>query len=656
MRLESVTAVAFGPFQGETLALAPGMTLVHGPNEAGKSSWHAALYAGLCGTRRGRGSPRREEAAFAERHRPWEGARWEVVAAVQLEDGRRIELRHDLLGRVDCRATDLALGRDCSDEIVHEGSPDGSRWLGLDRRSFLATACVQQADLLAVTQDAALLQEHLQRAASGPGADATAARAIEQIERFRSERIGSDRVASARPLRQAMLAVERARAGAAEARASHETYLRLREEEERRREHAARVEQGLLVFRAAQAQRDLASARRRLERARVLAASLAEPRANDDALADEVVVETEQRLAAARRRADDLAGGGHGLAVLVAATALLAGGLVALAFGQLTAGLVLLILGLGGLAWSLARRGSPAQAEAVKEVQRLAEAVARQARERSERAAAAAKAEAERSELAALLGGGSLESLAEDADRREGALRRMEVQVDVGMAAAVALDEDVDARLEQLEAEARQARQAWATASGQAAQQQASTAGVAEAEETLAAAQADLEALRALNRTLDLTRAFLERAQERAHRGVAPVLAESVRAWLPRVTAGRYVDARVDPLTLRVVVQGQDSRWSEAPLLSHGTAEQVYLLLRVAMARHLTRKGEVCPLILDDVTVHCDADRERAVLATLRELSGERQVILFSQEQAVLDWAERTLAPPRDAIVRLSVR
>ncbi|MYG18353.1 MAG: AAA family ATPase, partial [Gemmatimonadales bacterium] len=46
MRFESVTAHRFGPFRDETLELAPGMNVVFGRNEAGKSSWHAALYAG----------------------------------------------------------------------------------------------------------------------------------------------------------------------------------------------------------------------------------------------------------------------------------------------------------------------------------------------------------------------------------------------------------------------------------------------------------------------------------------------------------------------------------------------------------------------------------------------------------------------------------
>jgi len=37
VRFESLVAHAFGPLVDETLELAPGMNIVYGPNEAGKS-------------------------------------------------------------------------------------------------------------------------------------------------------------------------------------------------------------------------------------------------------------------------------------------------------------------------------------------------------------------------------------------------------------------------------------------------------------------------------------------------------------------------------------------------------------------------------------------------------------------------------------------
>jgi uncharacterized protein YhaN len=187
---------------------------------------------------------------------------------------------------------------------------------------------------------------------------------------------------------------------------------------------------------------------------------------------------------------------------------------------------------------------------------------------------------------------------------------------------------------------------------GQVARDSGRVPSVPEAEEAHAAAQAELERVERLEHTLERTRAFLQDAVERVHRDLAPVFAESLGRWLPRITPG-YREAIVDPATLEVQVRTPDGSLRPATSLSHGTAEQVYLLLRVALAERLTRPGEVCPLLLDDVTVQSDEERTRRILDLLHELARERQIVLFSQEADVLAWAERSLDSDRDRLVRL---
>ncbi|HXQ96658.1 MAG TPA: AAA family ATPase, partial [Candidatus Acidoferrales bacterium] len=213
MRVESVTARAFGPFHGDRLDLAPGLTVVAGPNEAGKSTWHAAARAAICGVPRRRGRPTAAEQEFADLHRPWDRPdEWSVVARLALDtDGRHVEIRQDLGERLDSAAIELPIGRTVTDEILTDGSPDASRWLGLDRDAFASTVCVDQAEILAVTRVAGSLQQHLQRAAATRGSDATAAEAIDRLRRFRSEQVGLDRPNSVRPLRQAIEWRDRAR-------------------------------------------------------------------------------------------------------------------------------------------------------------------------------------------------------------------------------------------------------------------------------------------------------------------------------------------------------------------------------------------------------------------------------------------------------------
>ena len=273
MRVDSVTARAFGPFHGEQLDLAPGLTVVAGPNEAGKSTWHAAVRAAICGMPRRRGRATGAEQQFADLHRPWDRPdEWLVSARLALDEGERcIEIRQDLGERLDSSAIELPIGRSVTGEILNDGSPDASRWLGLDRDAFAATVCVDQADILAVTAAAVSLQQHLQRAAATRGSDATAAEAIELVKRFRSEHVGLDRPNAVRPLRQAIELHDAARQALGTARAEHARYLEMAAAADEARQAHARAELRLRSAEVAGARREAESAVERARRARVLA-------------------------------------------------------------------------------------------------------------------------------------------------------------------------------------------------------------------------------------------------------------------------------------------------------------------------------------------------------------------------------------------------
>ena len=179
MRIESVTAHAFGPLAGETLALAPGLTVVSGVNESAKSSWHASLYAALCGRGRGDAAQTPEDRRLLERYKPWDGSPWLVSAVLVLDDGRRLEICQDLDDATASTVTELGdedgvvTRTDITSEVLTAGVPDASRWLGLDRSAFGAVALVNQAEHRAVRDAAHGLQQYLVgpprvRAAAGP--------------------------------------------------------------------------------------------------------------------------------------------------------------------------------------------------------------------------------------------------------------------------------------------------------------------------------------------------------------------------------------------------------------------------------------------------------------------------------------------------------
>ncbi len=866
MRIESVTAHAFGPFVEAVLDLLPGLNVIYGPNESAKSSWHAAIYAALCGMRRGRGAIRREDQSFKDLHQPWSGKSWRVSARIRLQDGRTIEMRQDLAGLVDCRAWDMVLGRDVSSEIIFDGTPDASRWLGLDRHAFLATACVRQAELLEILRDPQMLQEHLQRAADTAGKDETAAKALQLIDEFLRERVGQDRVNANKPLRTAIVRLSEATENLERARSEHGIFLELAAQCEAATASAADLEHQLRLLEAASAIREASSWSQRSKRALALDSRYRNgppPAPQDEELQHEVssaitewetrptaiiltglsAAELNQQIASlpavpdgdrapkpevmdahsayrdAKRRvelhaqtqpqspplpntvgasAEELREIAYDLSIseptvapelktraeqtrsklrrarvifqLVAFGAVAAGissgyaareghlplatilgsSTIALALSALllrvsslsklgekvqeadlahdsaerahgewskrvanarsraeTLGIepkpgilrtvadqldrarshaqelalwqrnqialgnaldvakaslsraltnsgldvsrnleeavvayVLACQDRAELAMQSSRRGDlqnqltmreaaeiavkRAQDERVKAAGRLRAVADRcQIREpvdetaivdrlrawvrsRAEAAAAYLTACGEWAELQQLIGGGTLGELQSEALRREQFANEQRAGIEAHDLAALRIESDQVRQLERLRRELRQAGSDADRLQGQCTIKASQLIAVSDAEEEFEAATRELTAVRRREHTLNATKDFLLRAQEQIHRTIAPLLAATVKTWLPTVTAARYVDVAVDPEDLCVRVKDVTGEWRNAALLSRGTSEQIFLLLRMAMATRLTRPGEVCHLLSDDVTVQFD--------------------------------------------------
>ncbi len=739
MRFDSVRAHPFGPFEDATLTLAHRVTVVYGPNEAGKSSWHAALYAGLCGLRRGRGAARAEDRDFENRHRPWDdaGRGWAVTAVIALGDGRRVELLQDLANR-SCSATDADLaGRDYANEIVYDGAPDGSHFLGLNRNIFLGVACVRQADVLGVLGDSEALQEDLQRAAATAGADATAARALELLEECLRERVGTSR-ATKKPLAVARQRLDAAREALDAARGQHEDYARRLAELERHMQEAALRERRLVALRALIAEEDAADAERHAERGAELQSHFPggapRPTVEDDHLFNQVAdalarwqalpgatppagktVEELEREAAELVASPIEAGAAASAAEPAGASewALSLGGVsVAAGIGFFLAdlpipGIVASIAGAGVLAWrSLSKRPEPLsrpdnaatktlieervtllqshmeqrraaerryaaameqRTQAAKTLRAAAVAadVAAEGseeqvkglvewrRRRQERVAGQERLGAQWDELQQVRAGRTVDDLRAHAGRLRDDANRLTATVEADVMAEVRRESPAADQLGRFEEDARAARAARDTFRGEMHQREANLPSVVGAEEELETAERELAHVQQLGKTLETTIDFLQRAEERVHRDIAPILKKTVLEWLPHVTGGRYDECKVNPESLEVDVRGGTGPWRDASYLSRGTAEQVYLLLRLALARHLTRPGENCPMILDDVVAACDAGRKAAVLETLWAISRETQVILFTHEDDVLAWAREHLSEPEDRVVVL---
>jgi energy-coupling factor transporter ATP-binding protein EcfA2 len=73
------------------------------------------------------------------------------------------------------------------------------------------------------------------------------------------------------------------------------------------------------------------------------------------------------------------------------------------------------------------------------------------------------------------------------------------------------------------------------------------------------------------------------------------------------------------------------------------------------MAEHLVTTDESAPLLLDEVTAQSDPERKLRMLDVLHALSADRQIVLFSHDAEVMEWAALALREPRDRLIWLGV-
>ena len=77
--------------------------------------------------------------------------------------------------------------------------------------------------------------------------------------------------------------------------------------------------------------------------------------------------------------------------------------------------------------------------------------------------------------------------------------------------------------------------------------------------------------------------------------------------------------------------------------MSEGTADQLYLALRLASLQTYLDDHEPMPLVVDDILVNFDNARALAALKALADLSKRTQVLFFTHHDHLVDLARSAL-------------
>ena len=122
----------------------------------------------------------------------------------------------------------------------------------------------------------------------------------------------------------------------------------------------------------------------------------------------------------------------------------------------------------------------------------------------------------------------------------------------------------------------------------------------------------------------------LGRADAELQSRFSPQLAQKAADYMDYLTDGRY-DELVLARDLSAKARSTDDPTPrDTAYLSAGTADLLYLSVRLALCELTCPADDPCPLVLDDTLVNFDDARAGRAMALFREIAQHRQVILFT--------------------------
>ena len=182
------------------------------------------------------------------------------------------------------------------------------------------------------------------------------------------------------------------------------------------------------------------------------------------------------------------------------------------------------------------------------------------------------------------------------------------------------------ARLSAAEGELSRLRSGLAMAQGEL-----NTLGDREALQTRREAiQEELDRRRAEYDALGAALAALEQAHSGLQARFSPALNRRAGGLLAELTGGKYDKVALTQQFEALAEEHDGLQPRRALTLSQGTADQLYLAVRLAVCELVLPAEEPCPLVLDDALANFDDGRCALALEALARLGEERQILLFT--------------------------
>ncbi|PYS37168.1 MAG: hypothetical protein DMG14_22215 [Acidobacteria bacterium] len=142
---------------------------------------------------------------------------------------------------------------------------------------------------------------------------------------------------------------------------------------------------------------------------------------------------------------------------------------------------------------------------------------------------------------------------------------------------------------------------------------------------------------------ITLCRALLDETRKIYETERQPEVLRQASLFFNVMTEGRYIRV-IAPLDGGdIQVERADAVRLAPSLLSRGTAEQLYLAMRLALVREYANHVDPLPVVFDDIFVNFDPARSRTSLKAVSELCATHQVLLFTCHPHLVQQVEETV-------------
>ena len=160
---------------------------------------------------------------------------------------------------------------------------------------------------------------------------------------------------------------------------------------------------------------------------------------------------------------------------------------------------------------------------------------------------------------------------------------------------------------------------------------------LAKIDEELSTALEEKEELNSLNNSFNIAKECMEIAYEKIRNSLSPEFTNELCNLIDSISNGKYKNIKFSD-TEGLTIEIDDGRYISAENLSIGTIDQMYLSLRLSSLKAISKEN--MPIILDEAFVYFDDERLKNIINFMNKNYRDKQIIIFTcsdREKNILD-------------------